>query len=143
MYYRGRSVVHPQLTANSPVLIHSSPDFNICPDDPAYAILVGDQWTEKQRSILNASLVVHATVDPSIQRTHEKRPIDVDSEEESEEGETQGQATGQTQTGGQEQAASTTMPNTRPAEPRDGLLSEQELRAIARSVYLTHAGACQ
>ena len=113
----------------------NSSDFNISPDDPAYAILLGSPLTEKQLSVLNASLVVHATVDPSIQRAYEKRPIDVDSDEE-EEGGGQAQTTGQAQTEAQEQGASDLPPNTRRAELRDGLLSEQELRAIARSACL-------
>jgi len=110
----------------------NSSDFNISPEDPAYAILLGSPLTEKQRSVLNASLVIHATVDPSIQRAHEKRPIDIDSDEEEEEGERQGQTAGQAQTEAQEEAASGVLPNTRRAELRDGLLSEQELRAMAR-----------
>jgi len=117
----------------------NSSDFNISPDDPAYAILLGSPLTEEQRSVLNTSLVIHATVDPSIQRAHEKRPIDVDSDEE-EEGE--GQTTGQTQTEAQEQSASALPPNTRRAELRDGLLSEQELRAMARLVLPRHVDAC-
>jgi hypothetical protein len=110
-------------------------DFNISPEDPAYAILLGSPLTEKQRSVLNASLLIHATVDPSIQGAYERRPIDVDSDEE-EEGERQGQTTGQARTEAQEQAASGILPNTRRAELRDGLLSEQELRAMARFAWL-------
>ena len=116
-------------------------DFNISPEDPAYAILVGDPLTEEQQSVLNASLVIHTTVDPSIKVTYEKRPIDVDSDEE-EESEAQAQAAGQAQTEAQKQAASGIWPNTRRAEPRDGLLSEQELRGTARSVYLPYVKAC-
>ena len=110
-------------------------DFNISPEDPAYAILHGSPLTEKQLSVLNASLVIHATVDPSIQRIHEKRPIDIDSDEE-EEGEGEGQTTGQAQTEAQQQAASGLLPNTRRADVRDGLLSEHELRAMVRLVSL-------
>lgn len=90
--------------------------------------------------MLEASLVIHASVDPSILRAHEKRPIDVESDEEAEaeeEAEEESDAQGQ----GQEQtaaaAAVSVPPNTRRAEQRDGLLSEDELRAmamIARSV---------
>jgi RNA exonuclease NGL2 len=112
-----------------------SSDFNISPDDPAYAILLGSPLTEGQRSVLNASLVIHATVDPSIERVYEKRPIDIDSDEE-EEGDGQAQTTGQAQTEAQKQSASGLFPNTRRAELRDGLLSEQELRAMARFAYL-------
>ena len=99
---------------------------------------MGDPLTEEQRSVLDASLVIHATVDPSIHTAYEKRPIDVDSEEE-EEGEAQTQ---QAQTDAQKEAASGIRPNTRRAEPRDGLLSEQELREIARSVYRPYVHAC-
>ena len=111
------------------------PDFNVSPEDPAYAILLGSPLTEKQVSVLNASLVIHATVDPSIQGVYEKRPIDIDSDEE-EEGEGQAQTTGQAQTEAQQQAASGLLPNTRRAELRDGLLSEQELRAMVRLASL-------
>lgn len=132
MHYRRRFVIHPLLTANVTVSMKPS-DFNISPEDPAYAILHGSPLTEKQLSVLNASLVIHATVDPSIQGIYEKRPIDIDSDEE-EEGEGEGETTGQAQTEAQQQAASGLLPNTRHAEVRDGLLSEQELRAMVRSV---------
>ncbi|KAL1737944.1 Endonuclease/exonuclease/phosphatase, partial [Schizophyllum fasciatum] len=43
-----------------------SGDFNFQPDDPAYSLLVGDPVLPAQAETLQASMVVHRTVDPSV-----------------------------------------------------------------------------
>ncbi|KIK71097.1 hypothetical protein GYMLUDRAFT_66309 [Collybiopsis luxurians FD-317 M1] len=41
-------------------------DFNFCPDDPAYSLIVGDPLLPTQEEKLRSSYVVHSTIDPSV-----------------------------------------------------------------------------
>ncbi|KAI0673529.1 Endonuclease/exonuclease/phosphatase [Trametes maxima] len=92
-------------------------DFNFGPDDPAYALLMGDPLLPNQQKRLDASYVVHATIDPTVS--------------------TQGAPPTEEEEGG-ETDPDRIIVNARPAQPSDGLLSQDELQALfARSGAVT------
>lgn len=89
------------------------PDFNFQPDDASYALLSGDPLLPEQSALLEFSRVVHRTIDPDVPVTAAKA-----AEEEDE---------------GAEAAESDPdkiITNARRAGPEDGLLSDDELRAL-------------
>ncbi|KAL0580365.1 RNA exonuclease ngl2 [Marasmius crinis-equi] len=85
-------------------------DFNFTPDDSAYSFAVGDSLLPVQKELLDASYVVHTTIDPS--------QTDGPSPKEDE--------------GDEADAADPdkVIVNARPATSEDGLLSSQELEAL-------------
>ena len=91
------------------------PDFNFPPDDPAYSLLVGDPLLPAQKARLEASRVVHATIDPSI-------TVDGASKADEEE---EGAESG-------ENDPDRIIVNARPAQPSDGLLTDGELAQLYR-----------
>ncbi|KAI0652266.1 Endonuclease/exonuclease/phosphatase [Trametes meyenii] len=96
-------------------------DFNFGPDDPAYALLMGDPLLPNQQKRLDASYVVHATIDPTASAPGGSAA----PAEEDEQGETD---------------PDRIIVNARPAQPSDGLLSQGELQALfARSGAVTSA----
>ncbi|KAI0715160.1 Endonuclease/exonuclease/phosphatase [Earliella scabrosa] len=90
-------------------------DFNFPPDDPAYSLLVGDPLLPAQKARLEASRVVHATIDPSI-------TVDGASKADEEE---EGAESG-------ENDPDRIIVNARAAQPSDGLLTDGELAQLYR-----------
>jgi len=82
-------------------------DFNFAPNDPAYSLLTGEPLSDKQLRSIQASRVVHVSVDPSVPKTQPKA-----EEEEGEGG------------GGDPDRV---INNSRPATADDHLLSDEEL----------------
>ncbi|CDO73215.1 hypothetical protein BN946_scf185007.g270 [Trametes cinnabarina] len=89
-------------------------DFNFGPDDPAYALLMGEPLLPEQKKRLEASYVVHATIDPTV-------AVDGAAPAEEEEGAEAG-----------ENDPDRIIVNARPAQPSDGLLSDAELQELFR-----------
>jgi RNA exonuclease NGL2 len=56
-------------------------DFNLTPDDIAYSLMVGETITASQRHAFEYSRVVHISIDPTMHKNYEPKPI---SEEEAE-----------------------------------------------------------
>jgi RNA exonuclease NGL2 len=117
----------------------SGSDFNFAPDDPAYSLLLGDTILPAQEARLQASRVVHVSVDPSVSVTSPKALSEDDegaatvtstnSKTHDEEGEDH-----------EEKDPDRIITNARPAGPNDGLLSTDELTRLAaeglmRSAY--------
>ncbi|KAI0639798.1 Endonuclease/exonuclease/phosphatase [Trametes polyzona] len=90
-------------------------DFNFGPDDPAYALLMGDALLPEQQKRLDSSYVVHATIGPTV-ASGGAAPA-----EEEEEGAEAG-----------ENDPDRIIVNARPAQPSDGLLSSAELEELFR-----------
>ncbi|KAI8981271.1 Endonuclease/exonuclease/phosphatase [Trametes punicea] len=90
-------------------------DFNFGPDDPAYALLMGDALLPQQKERLESSYVVHATIDPTVAADGAAQA------EEEEEGAEAG-----------ENDPDRIIVNARPAQPSDGLLSHMELDRLFR-----------
>ncbi|KAF8642337.1 hypothetical protein AX16_009606 [Volvariella volvacea WC 439] len=86
-------------------------DFNFPPDDPAYSLLVGEELLPTQLDGLNASYVIHASVDPTVP-AHAR--VAGDDEESTDPDKTKTSA--------------------RPATPEDGLLSIEELQDVFRAL---------
>lgn len=84
------------------------PDFNFSPEEPGYALLVGDMLTPAQEELLERSRVVHVSVDPTIPLTN---PAAADDDED----------------GGAEADPDRVITNAREASPADGLLNSSEL----------------
>ncbi|KAF7320400.1 Endo/exonuclease/phosphatase domain-containing protein [Mycena kentingensis (nom. inval.)] len=84
-------------------------DFNFSPDDPAYALLVGDSLTDGHKERLEASRVVHVSIDPTAV------PVTASSIKEDED-----------QAGDPDRVIT----NARRATIEDGLLSDDELVAL-------------
>ncbi|KAF5390188.1 hypothetical protein D9757_002845 [Collybiopsis confluens] len=83
-------------------------DFNFCPDDPAYSLMVGDSLLPAQEEKLCSSYVVHATIDPSIALG----------------------ATSQSDDNEEDADPDKVITNARSAQPVDGLLSISELHSL-------------
>jgi len=83
-------------------------DFNCTPDDPTYALLVGDPLSPEQRSKISDSQVVHTSVEPAMQKFDQPR---MDNEEE-------------------EATDLRVITSARAANVTDGLLSIAELEAL-------------
>ncbi|KAI9060199.1 Endonuclease/exonuclease/phosphatase [Trametes sanguinea] len=90
-------------------------DFNFGPDDPAYALLMGDPLLPEQKKRLESSYVVHATIDPTV-ALDGAAPADEEDE---------GAEAG-------ENDPDRIIVNARPAQPSDGLLSDIELGELFR-----------
>ncbi|KAH9858198.1 Endonuclease/exonuclease/phosphatase [Lenzites betulinus] len=90
-------------------------DFNFGPDDPAYALLMGDPLLPEQKKRLASSYVVHKTIDPTVAATPAA------SAEEDEEGAEAGK-----------NDPDRIIVNARPAQPADGLLTAAELDTLFR-----------
>ena len=94
-------------------------DFNFSPDDAAYSLLVGDTLLPDQLSHLSISRVVHVSIDPSVSCTSDNAAA-----KDGEEGATQTQDQKEEC---EEQDPDRIIVNARPAQPEDGLLSDEEL----------------
>ncbi|RPD64967.1 Endonuclease/exonuclease/phosphatase [Lentinus tigrinus ALCF2SS1-6] len=90
-------------------------DFNFQPDDPAYSLLAGEPLLPEQKARLEASRVVHATIDPSIAVEGAAQA------EEEEEGAESG-----------ENDPDRIIVNARAAQPSDGLMTDDELEQLYR-----------
>ncbi len=86
----------------------ASPDFNFGPEEPGYALLVGDMLTPAQEELLERSRVVHVSVDPTIPLTN---PAAANDDED----------------GGAQADPDRVITNAREASPADGLLNSSEL----------------
>jgi hypothetical protein len=84
------------------------PDFNFSPEEPGYALLVGDMLTPAQEELLERSRVVHISVDPTVPLTS---PAAANDDED----------------GGAEADPDRVITNAREASPADGLLNSSEL----------------
>lgn len=95
--------------------IHSIPptDFNFQPDDAAYSLLVGDALTPSQTASLDFYRVIHVSLDPSIPVTVPGAAAEEDEGAQSDESD-----------------SDNVIKNTRRAQAADGLLSDDELRAL-------------
>ncbi|OSD03572.1 Endonuclease/exonuclease/phosphatase [Trametes coccinea BRFM310] len=91
-------------------------DFNFGPDDPAYALLMGEPLLPEQKQRLESSYVVHATIDPTV-AADGAAPAEEDEEGAAEAGEND---------------PDRIIVNARPAQPPDGLLSDAELEELFR-----------
>ena len=87
-------------------------DFNFPPADAAYSLLVGDALLPTQKTKLDASRVVHASIDPSVLSGVCSTPDDEDE--------------------GAEGDPDRIIVNARAARPADGLLSDDELEELIR-----------
>ena len=120
LYYRRRWVQNTDIIMR----IHLEPwsDFNFTPTDPAYSFLVGNKLTTQQLKVIEASRVIHSSIDPSI-------PLTPAVSRGDEEGNTA------------ENDPDRILTNTRTAKIEDGLLSDEELHSLfnlygpLRSVY--------
>ncbi|KAI0830708.1 Endonuclease/exonuclease/phosphatase [Trametes gibbosa] len=88
-------------------------DFNFGPDDPAYALLMGDPLLPEQKKRLESSYVVHKTIDPTVTAT-----AATPAEEEDEGAEAR------------ETDPDRIIVNARLAQPSDGLLNATELEQL-------------
>ncbi|KAL4064917.1 Endonuclease/exonuclease/phosphatase [Scleroderma yunnanense] len=92
-------------------------DFNFTPDDPAYSLLVGNALSAEQKHRLDASRVVHVSIDPTVLTTMKSEPEE----------------------GAEEADPDRVIRNSRVAKPTDGLLSDSELSELfpcsLRSAY--------
>ena len=84
------------------------PDFNFSPEEPGYALLVGDMLTPAQEELLKKSRVVHVSVDPTVPLTN---PAVANDDED----------------GGTQADPDRVITNAREASPADGLLNSSEL----------------
>jgi len=85
-----------------------SPDFNFSPEEPGYALLVGDMLTPAQEELLDGSRVVHVSIDPTVPLTD---PATAKDDED----------------GGAQADPDRVITNARVASPADGLLNSSEL----------------
>ncbi|KAJ8521452.1 hypothetical protein ONZ45_g1851 [Pleurotus djamor] len=85
--------------------------FNFGPDDPAYSLLVGDPLSPEHNALLSPSRVVHASIDPIIETSTQVDKGDGEGESDPDR----------------------IITNARPATATDGLLTNDELTAMARS----------
>nr|GAT54910.1 predicted protein [Mycena chlorophos] len=92
----------------SPVLTRFL-DFNFGPDDPAYSLLMSEPLTKEQRERLEASRVVHVSIDPTVPPTT-SGPVGDDED--------------------QAVDPDRVITNARRATPSDGLLTDDELVAL-------------
>ena len=83
------------------------PDFNFSPEEPGYALLVGDMLTPAQEERLERSRVVHVSVDPTVPLTN---PTAANDDED-----------------GAQADPDRVITNAREASPADGLLNSSEL----------------
>jgi len=83
-------------------------DFNFSPEEPGYALLVGDMLTPAQEERLERSRVVHVSVDPTVPLTN---PAAANDDED----------------GGAQADPDRVITNAREASPADGLLNSSEL----------------
>ncbi|KAF8507186.1 Endonuclease/exonuclease/phosphatase [Russula emetica] len=83
-------------------------DFNFSPEEPGYALLVGDMLTPAQEELLERSRVVHVSVDPTVPLTN---PAAANDDED----------------GGAQADPDRVITNAREASPADGLLNSSEL----------------
>ena len=88
--------------------LRAPPDFNFGPDEPGYALLVGDMLTPAQEELLERSRVVHISVDPTVPLTN---PAAANDDED----------------GGSQADPDRVITNAREALPADGLLNSSEL----------------
>jgi RNA exonuclease NGL2 len=84
------------------------PDFNFSPEEPGYALLVGNMLTPAQEQLLERSRVVHVSVDPTVPLTN---PAAANDDED----------------GGAQADPDRVITNARDASPADGLLNTSEL----------------
>lgn len=89
----------------------SCSDFNFGPDDPAYALLMGEPLLPEQKKRLEYSYVVHKTIDPTVPADG-AGPVEEEEEEGGETGEND---------------PDRVIANARTARPSDGLLTDAEL----------------
>jgi len=106
----GKSRIHLMLSEPFPddCFPRASPDFNFGPEEPGYALLVGDMLTPAQEELLERSRVVHASVDPTVPLTN---PAAANDDED----------------GGAQVDPDRVITNAREALPADGLLNSSEL----------------
>lgn len=91
-------------------------DFNFTPSDPAYALIVGDPLLSEQVACIEASRVVHVSVDPTVSEANKLVSSDNDEEEGVD--------------------PDRVITNARMATEADGLLSVAELRSLFGNIQL-------
>jgi RNA exonuclease NGL2 len=106
----GKSRIHLMLPEPFPDdrFSRTPPDFNFSPEEPGYALLVGDMLTPAQEERLERSRVVHVSVDPTVPLTN---PTAANDDED----------------GGAQADPDRVITNAREASPADGLLNSSEL----------------
>jgi hypothetical protein len=106
----GKSRIHLMLSEPFPDdrFPRTPPDFNFSPEEPGYALLVGDMLTSAQEELLERSRVVHVSVDPTVPLTN---PAAANDDEDD----------------GAQADPDRVITNAREASPADGLLNSSEL----------------
>ncbi|KAG9093236.1 hypothetical protein FS749_014799 [Ceratobasidium sp. UAMH 11750] len=121
-------------------------DFNFQPDEAAYALLRGAPLTPEQYTQLDSSRVVHVSLDPTVPRTP-RTGTDADDDDEAA-GSGAAVRTDLKRGAGDEPVVATRIKDARLAEPKDGLLSNEEMVELfkvggeTRSAYEEILGQC-
>ncbi|KAG8746430.1 hypothetical protein FRC10_005141 [Ceratobasidium sp. 414] len=132
-------------TPESPVIMAG--DFNFQPDEAAYALLRGASLTPEQHTQLVSSRVIHVSLDPTVPRT----PRTGEGADDDDEAAGSGAAVRTDLKKGDEEdepVVATRIKDARPAEPKDGLLSNEEMVELfkvggeTRSAYDEILGQC-
>lgn len=92
-------------------------DFNFAPDDAAYVLLMGGTLSETHEADLSRSRVVHRSIDPSIEDPPHPQVLKQDEE-------------GEAAARQEEEDEDRTIKHARVANRADGLLDDEELRAL-------------
>ncbi|KAG9104194.1 hypothetical protein FRC06_004619 [Ceratobasidium sp. 370] len=132
-------------TPESPIIMAG--DFNFQPDEAAYALLRGVPLTPDQYTQLDSSRVIHVSLDPTVPRT----PRTGTNADDDDEAAGSGAAVRTDLNNGDEEdepVVPTRIKDSRPAEPKDGLLSNEEMVELfkvggeTRSAYDEILGRC-
>ncbi|KAG9100295.1 hypothetical protein FRC07_010424 [Ceratobasidium sp. 392] len=101
-------------------------DFNFQPDEAAYALLRGAPLTPEQYEQLNSSRVIHVSLDPTVPRTP-RTGTDADDDDEAAGAGAAVRTDLKKGDGEDEPVVPTKIKDSRPAEAKDGLLSNEEM----------------
>ncbi|QRV87748.1 endonuclease/exonuclease/phosphatase family protein [Ceratobasidium sp. AG-Ba] len=122
-------------------------DFNFQPDEAAYALLRGSPLTPEQYVQLDSSRVVHVSLDPTVPRTP-RTGTDADDDDEAAGSGAAVRTDIKTSEGDEEPVVPVKIKDSRQAEPKDGLLSNEEMLEFfkaggdTRSAYDEVLGRC-
>ena len=106
-------------------------DFNFQPDNAVYSLIAGDVLLPWQRQTLAHSRVVHMTIDPSVPY-NDPTPVTDEGEDTTRntDAKDSGNGDAEGESGGDSSDPDRIITNSRPAQPEDGLLSDDELVAL-------------
>ncbi|KAG8759530.1 hypothetical protein FRC12_009727 [Ceratobasidium sp. 428] len=122
-------------------------DFNFQPDEAAYALLRGTSLTPEQYGQLDSSRVIHVSLDPTVPRTP-RTGTDADDDDEAAGAGAAVRTDLKKGDGEKESVVPTKIKDSRPAEAKDGLLSNEEMVKLfeaggeTRSAYDEILGRC-